>query len=162
MAAGDLQLRQEDSGAQPGARRYNVAAGATAILSGEPVGISALGDTTVIPMATNQPSAATSLMVGIACSNSTQTASAAGTVDVVLTEPEQVWLIKPKTASSWDAQSEYDALVGKRVLIDLTSGSYTLLATDSANNGCVVQALDISKTPGKVAISFRAATSYLA
>jgi hypothetical protein len=59
-------------------------------------------------------------------------------------------------------QSEYDALVGKRVLIDLTTGSYTILATDSANNGCVVQPLDISKQPGKVAFSFRDGCNYLA
>lgn len=59
-------------------------------------------------------------------------------------------------------QAEYDALVGARVLIDLTAGSYTLLASDSANNGCVVEPLDISLFPGKVAFSIRAGANYLA
>lgn len=162
MALGDLQLRQDDQGGTPGARRFNVAASSTLIYSGEPVGISALADVAVIPMATNEPSAATHLLVGVASSTSTNTASAAGTVDVIMSDPQLVWLIKPNAPTAWDTQAEYDALVGKRVLIDLTTGSYTILATDSANNGCVIQALDISKNPGRVAFSFRDACSYLA
>ena len=59
-------------------------------------------------------------------------------------------------------QAEYDALVGARVLLDLTSGTYTILATDSANNGCVVEPLDISRFPNKVAFSIRAGANYLA
>ena len=59
-------------------------------------------------------------------------------------------------------QSEYDALVGARVLLDLTAGVYTILATDGANNGCVVMPLDISKYPNKVAFTFRAGCNYLA
>ena len=55
-----------------------------------------------------------------------------------------------------------DALVGDRVLIDLTTGSYTILATDGATNGCVIMPLDISKYPGKVRFAFRNGVSYLA
>ncbi len=63
------------------------------------------------------------------------------------------------SAAAWDTQAEYDALVGKRLLIDLTSGAYTLLATDSANNGLIVMPLNIAKYPGKVAVAFRQALS---
>jgi len=70
-------------------------------------------------------------------------------------------MISPKVAASWDTQAEYDALVGKRVLLDLTTGSYTILAVDGATSGCVISPLDTSKYPGKVAFEFRAGVSVL-
>lgn len=159
---GDIELLSSRTGfGYPGARTYNVAASATLINAGEPVGINALGDTVVIPMVTNQPDASTHLAVGVAVTTSTNTASAAGTVTVQPISSGDTWLIKPKVAASWDTQAEYDALVGKRVLIDLTTGSYTILASDSANNGCVIMPLDITRYPGQVAFAFRAGTSYL-
>lgn len=158
---GDFTFLADDVGACPGSRRFNVAASATTIKEGEPVGIAALGDTAVIPMATNSP-AATGLMVGIATGNSTNTATAAGYVDVILTRPSQTWLVRPKVAASWNTQAEYDALVGKRVLVDLTTGTYTLLATDGATNGVVVVPMDVAAHPGMVAVSFRAGSSFLA
>ncbi len=169
MASGDLVVLDQANTKGTGARLFNVAAG-TAILAGEPVMVVALADTTVIPAGTSFPDASTHLMVGVAATNSTNTASAAGTVNVVEVDPQIVYLISPTTAGSWDSQSEYDALVGKRVLIANSTvvtatpgnaGSYTLGASDSANNGCIVKALDISRYPGKVAIAFRAAASYL-
>lgn len=158
MAIGDFTLLEHNSTNGRGSRLYNVAAGATAILAGEPV-VRSLGGTTVTAMATNKPVVGTDYVVGIAQTASTQTASVAGTVNVIPLSSGQTWLVTPNTAASWDTQSEYDALVGKRVVVDLTTGSYTLLATDSANNGCIVMPLDISKYPGKVAIAFRQALS---
>jgi len=169
MAQGDLVLKDQNSLMGTGARTYNVAAG-TAILAGEPVFVVALGVSTVQPAPTSFPDASAHLMVGVAATNSTNTASAAGTVDVVEVNPSLTYLIIPTTAATWDTQSEYDALVGDRVLIANSatvtstpgnSGSYTLGASDSTNNGCVVRPLDIAKYPGKVAISFRAGCSYL-
>ncbi len=152
-----------------GARLHNVAAG-TAILAGEPVWQVALGNPTVQPAPTSFPDASAHLMVGIAATNSTNTATAAGVVNVVDVNPSLIYLIAPNDTTAWDTQAEYDALVGDRVVINNSatitatpsnSGSYTLLASDSANNGCVVQPLDIAKYPGKVAIAFRAACSVL-
>ncbi len=169
MASGDLVVKDQNSMMGTGARLFNVAAG-TAILAGEPVMVVALADTTVIPGGASLPDASTHLMVGVAATNSTNTLTAAGTVNVVEVNPNLVYLISPTTGTSWDTQAEYDALVGKRLLIansatvgavPSNSGSYTLGASDSANNGCIVKALDISKYPGKVAIAFRAACSYL-
>lgn len=113
-------------------------------------------------MATNKPVVGTDYLIGIATSTSTQTASVAGTVDYLPLSPGQIYMISPKVAASWDTQAEYDALVGKRVLIDLTAGAYTILAADGATNGCVISPLDISKYPGKVAFEIRAGVNVFA
>ncbi len=143
-----------------GARKFNVAAGATAILAGEPVAKD-LGAAIVTAMATNKPVVATDFLAGIAATNSTQTASVDGSVNVYPLVPGVVYMMKPKVAATFDTQAEYDALVGDRVLIDLTGGSYTILASDGSTSGCVIEALDVAKYPGKVAFSFRNGVSYL-
>lgn len=156
----DILLTADAVFGTAGSRVMNVAAGATAILPGEPVA-RALGATTVTAAATNTPVVGTDFLVGIAMTTSTQTASAAGTVQVVPLIPGQTFLIKPKVAATWDTQAEYDALVGKRVLIDLTTGTYTLLAVDGATNGCVVMPMLITTNPGRIMIAFRNAVSDL-
>jgi hypothetical protein len=160
MAVGDITIYEQSTIQLNGAKKANVAAGATTINPGEPVAAT-LGGTTVTALATNKPVVGTDYMSGIAMSTSTQTASVAGTVDYLPLQPGLVYMISPKAPTSWDTQSEYDALVGKRVLLDLTTGSYTILASDSANNGCVVAPLDIAKYPGKVAFSIRSAVNVL-
>ncbi len=159
MAIGDILFLQQDSSTGLGARLFNVASGATTINPGEPVATTA-GAVTVTAAATNTPVVGTDYYVGIAATTSTQTSTLAGTVNVYPLCPGVVYLIKPTTAASWDTQTEYDALVGKRVLIDLTTGSYTLLASDSALNGCVVMALNIAEHPGRVAFMFKDAISF--
>ena len=143
-----------------GAIQYNVAASATLIYPGEPV-LNALGGVAVTPMATNKPVVATDYLVGIATTTSTNTAGAAGKVYVQPILPGQIWSIDPNSAAAWDTQSEYDALVGKRVLMDLTSGKYTILATDGATYGCVILAKNVKQDPGKVYFTFRAGVSTL-
>lgn len=160
MASGDITILNQNSMMGRGARRYNVEAGATAIYAGEPVA-RALGAAVVTAAATNTPVVATDYYAGIAMTNSTQTASAAGVVDVLPIESGTTYLISPKVAATFDTQAEYDALVGDRVLIDLTAGSYTLLASDGATYGCVIMPLDISKYPGKIAFAFRNGVSDL-
>lgn len=173
MSLGDFILRQQFTEMGSGAHGYNVASG-TAILAGEPVMIRAVGNVVVEPMLTNSPTVSVSagvegLFVGIAATNSTNTATASGFVDVVPTNSALTYLGNPDVAATWLTQSQYDALVGKRVLIKNsvavtstpTGGAYTVLASDSANNGCTVQALNVFKYPGKVAIAFRTGTSNL-
>lgn len=170
MAQGDIIL-SAGRASTTGSRFYNVAAG-TPIYAGEPVQVN-LGNTTgnvVYPAITSTPVVGTSYFVGIAETNSTNTASLTGGVDVLPLSSSDTWLISPNVAASWDTQAEYDALVGARVLLNNSvsvtstpaSGTYTILASDSANNGCVVVPLNIFKTPGKVAFAFRAGASYLA
>lgn len=161
MALGDITILEQNSTTGRGSRLYNVARGATAIYAGEPVQRS-LGGTSVYAAFPSVPLVGTDYLVGIAATTSTQTTSANGTVDVFPLASGTTYLISPKVAATWDTQTEYDDLVGKRVLIDLTTGSYTLLATDNSSNGCVVMPLDIAKYPGKIAFAFRAAVSDLA
>lgn len=54
MALRDITVLQEGQFGSMGTRKYAVAAGATAILAGEPV-TKALAATSVIAMATNKP-----------------------------------------------------------------------------------------------------------
>lgn len=164
MSIGDFVELEASSTTSRGSRLYNVAANATAINPGEPV-VRSLGATTVTRMygastsGNTIPAVGTDYVVGIAQTTSTQTASAAGTVLVLPLNSSTTFLANPKDTTSWDTQAEYDALVGKRVLVDLASGAYTVLASDSANNGLIVMPLDISKYPGKVAVCFRQALS---
>jgi hypothetical protein len=157
---GDITIKDQSVMAGIGARKFLVAASATLIYPGEPV-TKALGAAVVTPMATNKPVVATDFLAGIAATESTNTAGAAGEVWVYPLVPGVIYLMKPNSAAAFDTQAEYDALVGDRVLIDLTAGEYTILATDGATSGCVIEALDVAKYPGMVAFSFRNGVSYL-
>lgn len=159
MAVNDIQILRTP-GFVPASKKVNVAAGATAINAGEPVA-RALGAVTCTAMATSKPVVGTDFLVGIATTNSTQTASVAGSVEVLPLIPNVVYTIRPNVPATWDTQAKYDALVGKRVLIDLTSGNYTILATDGATSGCVIEAADINEIPGRIAFSFRNGVSDL-
>lgn len=171
MASGDLTILEQNQYTGRGGRLYNVAAG-TPIYAGEPVQIRAVGGIVVEPSLTSTPIVSASagvegLFVGVATTNSTNTSSAAGTVYVMPTNSSITYLGNPAAPTSWDTQAEYDALVGKRVLLQNsvtvsstpTSGTYTVLASDSAANGCTVQAMNILEHPAKVAIAFRTGTS---
>lgn len=160
MAVNDIQILNPGTFGSIGTKQYAVAASATLIYPGEPVA-KALAGTVVTPMATNKPVVATDFLAGIAMSTSTNTAAAAGAVEVMPLVPNAVYLIKPNVAATWDTQTEYDALVGSRVLIDLTSSSYTILAADGATSGCVIEPLDVTRYPGQVAFSFRIGCNYL-
>lgn len=173
MAQGDLTVLENSAVGGRGARLYNVAAG-TPIFAGEPVQIRAVGNVVVEPNLTSTPvvsgtAGVEGLFVGVAATNSTNTTAAAGTVLVTPIQSTITYIGNPDVAASWDTQAEYDALVGKRVLLKNsvtitatpTSGTYTVLASDSAANGCSVQAMNIIEHPGKVAIAFRTGTSNL-
>lgn len=160
MASGDIKVLEQSSITGRGSRKYAVDAGATAIYAGEPV-VRALGGTCVTAMATNSPQVGTHYVVGIAQTDSTQTTTASGVVEVLPVTSDTTYIMKPKVAATFDTQAEYDALVGDRVLIDLTTGSYTILAADAAGNGCVIMPLDVAKYPGRVAFAFRKSTSDL-
>ena len=160
MALGDIQYYEISTAQLNGAKKANVAAASTSILAGEPVS-RALGATVVTQMATNKPVVATDFLVGIATSTSNQTASLAGTVDYLPLQPGVTYLINPKVPATFATQTLYNALVGSRVLIDLTSGVFTLLAADGATSGCVIMPLDLARYPGKVAFAFRLGVSDL-
>lgn len=161
---GDIQIFTEGAFGYPGDNPFAVAASSTLINAGEPVAIT-LGNSTgnvVTPAATNTPVVGTNYMAGIAGTTSTNTASLAGGVYVTQLSTQISYLIAPKVAATWDTQAEYDALVGARVLFDLTAGVYTILAADGSTNGLVVLPLDVRKYPGKVRFAIRGGVSFLA
>lgn len=81
----------------------------------------------------------TQRFTGIAKDDSTDTAAAAGVVNLWLPFPGIIYSGKAKTASTADTQAEVDALSGKRVVFDLTSSLWTIdaAAADAVVN-CVV------------------------
>lgn len=77
---------------------------------------------------------------GIAKSDSSDTAAAAGTVELWLPFPGIIYSGKAKTASTADTQAEVDALSGKRVVFDLTSTTWSIdaAAADAVVNNVVI------------------------
>jgi len=166
MAAGDIMpFENPNSSKMAGSMKFYVATGATGsdntvsrIKAGEPV-TKAAGVAGVRAALTNTPTAS-SRIAGVAASTSNETASVSGIVDVIPANAGQIWLIAPNAPTSWDTQAEYNALVGSRVVLDNTTGTYTILATDAAGNGCIVEYLDIARYPGKVAFSWSPLVNY--
>jgi hypothetical protein len=171
MAVNDI-VPFSDGSVMPGSKRYKVVAGRTgAIKVGELVlkGLAKAYATAWTPggaASSAKPVVGTDYVLGLAMSTSTETASSTGVVDVMPIIPGVTYLGKVNTASSWDTQAEYDALVGSRVLIDYTSpttstGAMTILHTDGSTYGVIVEPLDISLFPNKVRFSLRQGLSYL-
>ena len=156
MSNGDILVHRTSPFSDVGAKKCSVAASATLIYPGEPV-VRALAAGVVTKMATNKPVVATDYVYGIATTTSTNNVSTAGEVWVQRIMPGTIYKIKPKVAATFDTQAEYDALVGDRVLLDLsaTTGDYTILAADNATYGCVIEWIDVARNPGYVAFSFR-------
>lgn len=162
MALGDIIFYAENNGSGSiGDVVAQVQAASTVINAGEPVA-RALGQQYATPLANNKPVVGTDFIMGIASTTSTQTSTADAFVRVNPMTSKIIYLANPKVPATFATQSAYNALVGDRVLLDLTSGVYTILATDGSTNGCVIEDLDIAKYPGKVAFSFRDACNYLA
>lgn len=77
---------------------------------------------------------------GIAKSDSDETTTAAGVVQVWLPYPGLIYQAQAKTASTADTSAEVQALFGKRVVFDLTSSKWTVdaAAADASTNGLTI------------------------
>ena len=93
----------------------------------------------VIPMVDGDGLVTGERFTGLAKNNSTDTASAAGVVDLYTPVPGIQYRGFPKSSAAVDTQAEINALMGKKVLFDLTSSDWTVdtAATDALVN-CVV------------------------
>lgn len=145
-AAGYLNLPTE---------RWQTEANATAIYAGEPVKLKAAGSPYVIPLADGEPVIGTTTqVVGVAASDSTQTASADGYVMVYPANlPGVIWKAKGKTSSTVDTQSEINALCGDNVVLDLTSSTYTVDA--AAGNGATSGVQIVGGNPDTTEVYFK-------
>jgi len=150
MAAGDISIYR--SAGLIYSVQKPVASGTTlAIEAGEPTTISgatgsvtgtvilaADGDPTTVGTATNTHFA------GLAKSDSSETASAAGTVLVWSPIPGILYKAKAKSSAAADTAAEIRALANKRVILDLTANVFTVdtAATDAITNGIVIEGGD--------------------
>lgn len=164
MALGDIMIYKEGPFGSIGTIKMAVTSGTTSSINAGELVLKTPGSAFVTAWdatASTKPVVGTDYLAGLAMSTSTETATAVGYVEILPIIPGQIFLGNPKVAATWDTQAEYDALVGDRVLLDTVSGVQTLLATDGATYGLVIQPLDISAYPGKIAFSFNPNVNYL-
>lgn len=127
------------------ATTYVVASGAAAtIATGTPakcVTADASVAGAVIPMVDGDGLVTGERFVGLAKTISTDTAAAAGTVDTWAPVPGILYRGFAKSATAADTQAEINALMGKKVLFDLTTGDWTVDtgASDALVNCVVIQ-----------------------
>lgn len=93
----------------------------------------------VIPMVDADGIVTAERFTGLAKNASTDTASAAGVVDLWVPVPGLLYRGFAKSLTAFDTQSEINALMGKKVIFDLTTSDWTVdtAATDALVN-CVV------------------------
>lgn len=111
--------------------------GATTILAGEPT---KLGSNGAVAIMADGNGTTSERFTGIAKSDSTDTAAAAGVVQVWFPFPGLIYSCAAKSAAAADTAAEIDALFGKRVVFDLTSTTWSIdtAAADGATNGIVI------------------------
>tara|TARA_R100001530_G_scaffold120491_1_gene87764 strand:+ start:166 stop:663 length:498 start_codon:yes stop_codon:yes gene_type:complete len=123
MASGDLQLVQPKN---TSVHTFQVAAGgASTIQPGEPVAATP-GTATVALAADATPAMGTDYLIGIATTDSTDTAAAAGTVECYVFSGGEMLSAKTKAAASADTLTEIRALANDFLLFDLTSTNWTV------------------------------------
>lgn len=97
------------------------------IKAGEPVLQAGQNSQYVALAADGEPEISVSQpIVGIAASDSTETASADGSVEIYMPLPGIVYEIAATSSAAADTQSEIDALCGDKFTLDLTSSKFTL------------------------------------
>lgn len=88
---------------------------------------------------TGNTMAGSGTFAGLAKDLSTETASAAGIVNLWFPAPGLIYRGFAKSAAAADTQSEINVLMGKRVILDITTGDWTIdtAAADAVTN-CIV------------------------
>ena len=119
----------------------------TQIFAGEPVKIyGGEGGNYVTHLATGDPEIGTDIMVGIAASDSTETSSAEGTVEVYLPLPGVVYRCAATTSGNLA-----DGILFDCVTFDLTGTTYTVDENEGSDeNVHGLRILDYNSTAGTV------------
>jgi len=141
MSRNDIQIKDSAGHNVVPSRRFQTDAGSTAILAGEAVMLTTIGTSVYAALMTDgKPVVGTDVVAGIAAGDSTHTASVDGYVDVYMPLPGVVYRAKAKSAAAADTDAEILALANKRVVLDLTTGVFTVdtAAADGATNGVLL------------------------
>ena len=158
MARADITIRETGGRNSVPTDRWVVASGQTTLIqAGEPAKQTSAAIEEVIllvdadlTVATDQP------MSGIAATDSTETATAAGYSDQYVPLPDIKWEIKAKSAAAADTQAEIDALVGQLELIDLATGTHGAFTMDTAAGSTGTNAfLIVGGDPNRSTVWFR-------
>ena len=158
MALGDVRIVSPGGNNLPPSQKFRVVAAGTTINAGEPVSITGAY---AIPLADALPTTASPIMVGIASSTSTQTASLDGDVWVDLAVSGLVLEAAALNPAAVDTQAEIDALLNSLVLFNLASGVYTIdTAVVAAGNG--LRIVGGNPTQGSVQVLVRSSATALA
>lgn len=157
MSLGDITIVKTGGLSAVPTYKYRVQAGATAIAAGEPVKIATAGAAYVVRSADAEPVTGTPTFIGIAATNSTQTASADGVVEVYRPIQGVVFRAAAKVKTAIDTDAEVIALLNNRTVFDLTGSVYTLdeSAADAGTNGLIV--VDADPVAGTVDFEVRSA-----
>ena len=170
MALYPISYKSFEGNGYPGDLPFLVQAGGVGTIGANIPVVATLGAPYVLAGADGIPVVGTDYMVGITTTVSTDTVAADGTVNVLPLIPGTVYLMAPKSPSTYfgasyltvPSQATYNTQVGNRVVFDLTTSVWTIDSTDSANNGLVVVYIDISQYPGMVGYMIRSGASLYA
>lgn len=146
MAKGDIKIVDVGGANVPPIKTFRTEAAGTDIFAGEPVKLGGTGTNYVVPLATGDPEIGTDIVFGIAASDSTQTATADGTIDVYLPLPGTVYRCAATTPANLAL-----GILNDCVTFDLTAGVYTVdedEGTDEAVHG--LRIIDFDTTLGTV------------
>jgi len=123
MSKGDIEIIEPKV---LSTKQFQVAAGAaSSIKAGEPV-VCTPGTATVALAADATPAVGTDYLIGVAASDSTDTALVAGVVDVYVLQGGEIISMKAKVAANADTAAEILAVENDFLLMDLTSEVWTV------------------------------------
>ena len=155
MAIGDIKIVEpEKLSTENWQVQDRTSSSDTVIYPGEPVKQAADGSPYVIHLATGDPEIGTDIFVGIAASQSTETATADGSVEVYKLQEGMVLRGKATTAGNVDTAAKINALRGDCVTFDLTSTTYTI-DEDEGNDNNVHGLIIMGGDPDKGTLDVR-------
>jgi len=160
MAKNDIKSWKSRSQLDP--TEFQTEAGSTAFYAGEPVKLKAAGSPYAIVCVDGDLTIGTDpVFLGFAATDSTHTASADGVVKVYVPREGDIWRAKAKTSTTVDTQAEINALVGDRVVLDLTSTTWTVDAGAGDNAANAFYILGGNPTTAEVYFAVRSDATYL-
>jgi len=129
MSLHDFQIVDKGGHEHVPTRTWRTDAGSTAINAGEFVKLDSAGGSYATVLANNEGTT-TQIMLGLAKSTSTHTATADGTVEVYAALPGIVYRGAATTVANIDTDAELLVIEGNRISLDQTGGAGTAFTFD--------------------------------